>query len=303
MLSPITPIRDRFASGPPILLDGPTGTELERRGVDTAVPQWSAAALVAAPEVVSRIHCDYVAAGAELLTANTFRTHALNLAAVGWQDRADELTRLAARLAREAAQEATRPVWVAGSIAPLGDCYTPTTDLLSADFEREHRRMAESLARAGVDAILVETHPILQEAVAAARAALDTGLPTLVSLVCTPDGRLLSGERLGDAAAELARLPIALLSVNCVVADAIGGLLAVLRKSTPRTALGAYGNIGGFDPIRGWVNTRAADPEAYAELAADWLAAGLRMVGGCCGTTPAHLERLRRLLDRGSTAG
>src|SRR5262245_41106780 len=113
------PFRDRLAGTQPILLDGATGTELNRRGVDTSLPLWSAAALLRAPEVVRQIHADYVASGAQAITANTFRTHERNLRASGLADArrlASELTAQAVALARSAAGALA---WVAGSQAPL----------------------------------------------------------------------------------------------------------------------------------------------------------------------------------------
>ncbi len=289
--------RERLTIGPPLLLDGPTGTELQRRGVETDVPQWSAAALVTAPEVVRAIHQDYVDAGAEILTANTFRTHALNLAAVGWEDRAAELTTLAVQLAREAATRGTRPIWIAGSQAPIGDCYTPWATPSDEILRREHQRMSEQLAAAGVDLILVETHPTLREALAASRAALSTGLPVVTSFVCSREGRLLSGESLAEAAEQAARLPIAAVCVNCVVADAVQAAIDVLAKASRGIPIGAYANVGYFDLDRGWVNSASVDPVVYRELARGWLQAGARLIGSCCGTTPEHIRELRRLID------
>lgn len=290
-------LRERLSVGPPLLLDGPTGTELQRRGVETNVPQWSAAALVTAPDVVRAIHRDYVEAGAEILTANTFRTHALNLAAVGWEDRAAELTALAVCLAREAAEGGTRPIWIAGSQAPIGDCYTPWETPSDEVLRREHQRMSEQLAAAGADLILVETHPTLREALAATRAALSTGLPVVTSFVCSREGRLLSGESLAEAAAQVARLPIAAVCVNCVVADAVQAALEVLAQASHGVPIGAYANVGYRDPERGWVNSASVDPVVYREQARGWLKAGARLIGSCCGTTPAHIRELRRLID------
>lgn len=291
-------ILERLQSGPPLLLDGPTGTELQRRGVSTEGPQWSAAALVTAPEVVAQIHADYVAAGAEVLTANSFRTHRLNLASRGWEDRAAELTTEAVRLARRAATAVQRPVWVAGSQAPIADCYTPDLTPQEVVLAAEHLRMAEQLAAAGVDLILVETHPTLREALAATRAALSTGVPVVTSFVCGPAGRLLSGESLGEAAAEVARLPVAAVCVNCIVAETVLEAVRVLRAAVGgRCAVGAYANVGFLSPERGWVQTESVDPRVYQRQAAQWLTAGARLMGSCCGTTPEHIRCLAELLQ------
>jgi len=292
----LQPLLDRLGEARPILLDGATGTELHRRGVATSLPLWSAAALIDAPAIVQQIHRDYVAAGAEVITANTFRTHERNLWAGGMPDAkvaAARLTCEAVTLARAAVGTAA---WVAGSQAPLEDCYSPQLTPPNDELDREHRQMAENLAAAGVDFILVETQPTIGEAVAATRAAAATGLPVLTSFVCRADGCLLSGEPLAEAARAVIPLKPAAVLVNCAPARAMHRLLEILRGECGDTPRGCYANIGEPDDVRGWRNT-AEDPAIYAAHAQTWLAAGAHLIGGCCGTTPRHIERLRHLID------
>src|SRR5690606_9564410 len=161
----------------------------------------SARAALDDPARGARLDHAYVAAGAEIVTADTCRTHRRSLAAAGLAARAAELTALAVRLARAAAGQAagSRPCWIAGSIAPLEDCYRP--DLVPDDeaLAREHAAQAEALAAAGADLLLVETMNTVREAHAATRAAAATGLPVWTSFVCDGAGRLLSGEPLAAA--------------------------------------------------------------------------------------------------------
>ncbi|MFQ5734329.1 MAG: homocysteine S-methyltransferase family protein [Planctomycetaceae bacterium] len=290
----IRPLEERLQESRPLLLDGATGTELNRRGVDTRLPLWSARALVEATGVLGGIHRDYVDAGADILTANTFRTHRRNLAHAGWGGRACELTRRAVEIARSAADGRA---WVVGSQPPLEDCYLPDLVPGDAELDHEHGEMSRNLAAAGVDAILVETQNTIREAVAAVQAARQTALPLLVSFVCGVDGRLLSGESLGDAAKTVQPFaPLAIL-VNCVPADAALSMLRELRNAVTPVPIGGYANIGRSDPQQGWINTDARDPDCYAAYADSWLRAGARIIGGCCGTTPAHIRRLRALID------
>ncbi len=287
-----TSLRDRLKSGPPLLLDGATGTELARRGIPVDVPGWSAPAIDSAPAVVRAIHADYLAAGAEIITANTFRTHARSVGGAGGERVAAELTRRAVALARDAGAGGA---WVAGSQAPLEDCYSPQLVPPDAELEREHRAMAEQLAAAGVDVILVETQNAIREAVAATRAAARTGLPVFVSFVCDRAGRLLSGESIPAAVrGVLPWQPDALL-VNCLPAETVAPALRELRAAAPSIAIGAYANVGYADARGRWVAT-AGDPAAYAEHAREWLLLGAAIVGGCCGTTPEYIARLRELL-------
>ncbi len=287
---------ERLNDPRPILMDGATGTELNRRGVDTALPLWSAAALLTAPEVLERIHVDYLDAGAEMVTANTFRTHARNLAAGGLADQALELTRRAVEIARRAAGQRG---WVAGSQAPLEDCYRPDLTPEESALGEEHAGMAKNLAEAGVDVILVETMPTIREAVAATRAAVATGTPTMVSFICDRNALLLSGESLVTAAKAVLEFGPAAVLVNCGPARWLADAVRVLREHCGGTPVGAYANIGEADPQQGWRNTSAADPSRYALYARDWIHAGARLIGGCCGTTPAHIDAIRQLIRPG----
>jgi len=283
-----------------IILDGAMGTELARRGVDTGLPLWSANALMAAPEVVKQIHLDYLRAGAQVLTANTFRANPRTLARAGLVGRSRALAFLAIDLARQAVAmfcaespcPNRRPL-IGGSIAPVEDCYSPWLVPGDAELEAEHGEMARHLADAGCDLILVETMNTTREAVIAARAATATGLPVWVSVTLNARHELLSGEPLRDAAQAILSAQPAALLVNCIpvaqTLSALKELRAAIGQAPVR--IGAYANAGHVEAA-GWSMARGVAPEAYAEAAAEWLAAGARIIGGCCGTSPDHIARL-----------
>ncbi|MDQ3035401.1 MAG: homocysteine S-methyltransferase family protein, partial [Myxococcota bacterium] len=153
---------------PITILDGPLGSELDRRGVPTPLPRWSAGAIDAAPDVIAAIHRDYARAGASVATACTFRT---TRRAVG--DDWERLARRAVELARASVLPGHR---VAGSIAPLEDCYRPELSP-GARSRVEHRELARTLADAGVDLLLCETFPHVGEALVAVEEAARTGVP------------------------------------------------------------------------------------------------------------------------------
>jgi S-methylmethionine-dependent homocysteine/selenocysteine methylase len=287
---------ERLAQGPVLLIDGATGTELERRGAPTRLPLWSARALVAAPELVERIHRDYAEAGAEVLTADTFRTQERALARDGLGPRAAELTRLAVALARRAAAAAPQVAWVAGSMPPLEDCYRPDLVPDAASLAREHALHARNLADAGVDLLLLETMNTAREAVAAVRAAGATGLPVWVSFVCDGGARLLSGEPLAEALAAVAPFAPALVGVNCAPPDAVAAALPSLARSG--LPFGVYANLGAPDDAGGFARSRDCAPEQFAAHALGWVAAGASAVGGCCGTRPEHVRAIARALGR-----
>lgn len=282
----------RMRGAGPVLLDGATGTELERRGLPSALPLWSSHALLDAPEAIAQIHAEYVDAGAEIITANTFRTQSRVLAKLAAAEgRARELTQRAVSLAREAADRRPGEVWVAGSAPPLEDCYRPDWAPDAKSLDIEHREHAVQLAEAGVDLILVETMNNIAESVSAARAAALTRLPFFISFICGSDGRLLSGERLGDALAAVRATGPAVVLVNCLPPSAVAPCLAPLAASG--FAFGIYANLGApyaNSPAR---RREDCDPEDFAERARGWVAAGARVLGGCCGTTPEHIRALR----------
>lgn len=277
-----------------LILDGATGTELNRRGVDTGLPLWSANALlfVEGSRVLQDIHEDYLRAGADILTTNTFRTHRRALAPSGNADRALELTRRAVEIARTAITNVPSgcPRFVAGSISTLEDCYRP--DLVPPDdqLRSEHSERVHHLLECGVDVFLIETINTIREASIIAKLAMITGTPVIVSFVCDRDGKILSGENLADAARELLPLGICAIGVNCGPTPNLAKPLAELQVACPKDfPLIAYGNIGYADDAVGWVNTDAENPSAYCQHAEHW---PVKIVGGCCGTTPAHIAGL-----------
>ncbi len=317
---PPVSFRERLRSGLPLVLDAALGTELLRRGADLSPPLWSAQALLDRPDLVEEVHRENVEAGADVLTIATFRLHARNLRDSSCSLSQGELIARAVTLARRAASEvsekvnvanapratpqqerrAVRPsggathfskeifsaIAIAGSLAPLEDCYQPERVPSEAEISSEHAEMAVALAAAGVDLILVETMNTIREALAASRGAAATGLPVVVSCVTDGAGRLLSGEPIEDFARALLALPRPpdALGINCVAASALGSDLALLARAAPGTPLAAYGNTF----------SRAVPPRAYASLAGGWTALGARLVGGCCGTTAAHTRALRQ---------
>jgi len=282
-----------------LILDGATGTELNRRGVDTGLPLWSANALMndRDAKILQQIHEDYLRAGADIITTNTFRTHRRALAPSGNASRAREFTHRAVEIARAAISNVPSdgPRFVAGSISTLEDCYRP--DLVPSDEELldEHSDRIIDLIECGVDLILVETINSIREAVIITRLAAATGTPVVVSFVCDREGRILSGETLTDAANQLLPLGISAIGVNCGPTPNLAKPLAELRALCGDDfPLIAYGNIGYADNEVGWVNTDSENPNVYCSHALHWPA---KIIGGCCGTTPEHIAELKMAFE------
>ncbi len=280
------------------LLDGPLGTELERRGLVLPAPLWSARAVIEAPELLSEIHGEYARAGAEVHTSCTFRTTARALRGTAHATRWRELVHMAVEICRAAVGPRAR---VAGSIAPLEDCFepqhTPPDDVLIA----EHALLARCLADAGCDLLLVETMPTLRELARATRAAVATGLPVWSAVTLGPRGNFFDAAGLAAARRAAEDEGAQAFLVNCTAPGLIGPALQAAAADAPvRLQLGAYANalftVDGSQPgDRADAEAGAVTewpPRRYAAAAETWLSSGATILGGCCGTTPAHVALL-----------
>jgi S-methylmethionine-dependent homocysteine/selenocysteine methylase len=288
-------------AGPPTLLDGAVGTELARRGVDARGPLFGAQALLDARgrALLAEVHRDYLKAGAQVITAATFRTNPRAVLASGVPGaRFPALAEAAVRVAREAAAGRAR---VAGSVAPVADCYRPALSPPRSVALREHGENARALAAAGCDLLLVETVCAAEEGLAAVEACAATGLEVWVAAMAAPGARgpcapvLLDG---GDLAAFFRRARDAggrAALINCTPCDGID--LALPAAAASGLPWGAYAHMGEIDPAVAWPASPVLSPDAYRARAAAWVACGATVVGGCCGTTPAHIAALARLAN------
>jgi S-methylmethionine-dependent homocysteine/selenocysteine methylase len=277
------------------ILDGALGTELGRRGVDTRSRLFSAAALLdqAGRRALRAIHAEYVAAGADVLTAATFRTNRRALAAAGLGSQFPELARVAVSEAR-AAIPAGRMVRVAAAMAPLEDCYRPDLRPPPGVARAEHEEHARALGAA--DLLLVETVAAADEGLAAVAAARATGLPVWVAAMATPRATLLDGSDLAAFFRAAVSEGASAVLVNCTPCDGIDFALGAAASAGVR--FGAYAHMGPLDPAVPWPAQPVLSPEEYAERALRWVRRGASVVGGCCGTSPAHVRALAAALRR-----
>ncbi len=283
-----------------VIMDGGTGTEILRRGVHTTLPLWSSGALLTHPHIVQSIHADYIRAGAEIIITNTFRTTGRTLGKAHMGEKARDLTILAVQLARRAITETSpnQEVYIAGSIAPLEDCYTPDLVPDDSQLEHEHYEHAKNLADGGVDFLLVETMNTIKEALFALRAARRVGLPIAISFCCSPKLTLLSGETLEEAIVKIEPLMPLFISINCTSAEATSSVIKQIRPLT-HVSLGTYANGDGVpDDEDGWKFNGNMNEKTYLQHARNWVKMGVQVIGGCCGTTPAYIQALAKNLPR-----
>ncbi len=303
-------IRTNLDGNRAVLLDGATGSELVRRGT-----RWRWHGLRTDPYLVEALHREYIAAGADVIRTNTFQLnrriylnvfrdadHMRHIGAPGVEDRAQELTLRATEVARSARDAAGRDVAIAGVMSPLEHCFRPDLAPPEQEAQPEHAETARQLVSGRVDLLLLESMNTVGEARAAARAALETGLPVWASFVLGPEGQILSGERLTDGVRALEELGVDVILVNCAPPEDVSGILKALLSATQRP-VGAFAQIGRFNPPS-WkfefhpqfAETESWPPERYAKVARGWVEAGVRVVGGCCGTTPDHIRALKEVL-------
>jgi S-methylmethionine-dependent homocysteine/selenocysteine methylase len=290
------------------LLDGGMGRELRNRGVPIPNSIWSANALLVAKDTVLQIHKDYIAAGADIITTNTYGIIRSDLKKEGIEDKFVELNRLAGKLAIAASRsDEEGGVAVAASLPPLGGSYRPDLVGKFEELVPLYREQAEVL-EPYCDLFLCETMSSGEEARAAATAACEFGKPVWISFTLHEDksGKLRSGETIAAAAAKLNGLPVSGILANCSAPESIDAAMPELVKLGK--VAGGYANtfqdvpkdwtLDGKKATDGLLKTRDdLDPEQYAAHAQKWLAAGAKVIGGCCGTGPAHIARLKKLIE------
>ncbi|MDP8921481.1 MAG: homocysteine S-methyltransferase family protein [Chloroflexota bacterium] len=298
------PIREWLRRGEVAILDGAIGTEILRRDVT-----WADHQVLDRPTVIRAIHEDYVRAGADIISTNTFQltrrtlfnhfrdeAHRRHVGPPDLDDRAERLLRAAVSLAVEARDAAAngRPVAVAGAITTIEWCFRPDLAPPPELARAEYRETIATLADAGCDLVLIETVNSVGEAVAAVQAANDVGLPSWVAFVPNERGHLFTDETLAQAEAALAPLGPDAILLNCAPPDDCRAGLRELAAARS-AATGIYPHVGRFDPPE-WLFTDEYPPDRYLAEARGWVQMGARVVGGCCGTTPEHIRALASAL-------
>ena len=294
------------------ILDGGMGRELMRAGAPFRQPEWSALALMLAPDTVRAAHARFAEAGAEVITTNSYALVPFHIGEDKFKAEGRKLADLAGRLAREAADNAPRKVRVAGSLPPLFGSYRP--DLFDAkDAPRIIRPLIDGLSP-HVDLWLAETQSSLAEVRFARKAVGDDQRPFWASFTLDDDNedlsrpKLRSGECVAMAVGAVLDLGIDAILFNCsqpeVMAGAVEAARAVREARGVAARIGVYANA--FAPQRptsagGGANEELTDiradltPENYARFAADWIKRGAGIVGGCCGIGPEHIAALNGL--------
>ncbi len=297
-----SPFLDRLATGVPVLFDGAMGTELYARGVpfERCFDELN----LVQPDLVQEIHRAYIAAGADVIETNTFAANRVRLADFGLEDRVREINFRGVRLAREAREVSGESVFLAGSISGLGQPLAPV-GTISLDAARVvFVEQIEALLEAGVDLLVLETFSNLEELRQAVLAAtsVSSDLPILAEVSIADDGTTLAGASPEAVVDLLEPLGVTAVGVNCGVGPQ--SALEAIERMAARTRLPlvAMPNAG-VPATQGGRQMYLASPAYFAEYVGRFSRAGVAILGGCCGTTPAHIAAMRQVLPGQRTTG
>jgi homocysteine S-methyltransferase len=295
-----------------LIIDGGLATELERRGYDLRDPLWSAKLLLENPEAIRQLHADYLWAGADCIISASYQATLPGFIARGLkEDEAERLIRLAVQLAREArdqfwseyrrkypAKRRRRPL-VAASVGPYGAYladgaeYTGKYDLTLDELTAWHRPRWRMLADCGADLLACETIPARDEAAALAILLAETDHPAWISFSCRDGAHISDGTPLTAVVPLLADLPNLLaIGANCTAPRFIPDIIKNIQQVTAKPII-VYPNSGErYNPQGGgWEGE--ADPSAFGTMCREWRKTGAALIGGCCRTSPAHIQQIR----------
>jgi homocysteine S-methyltransferase len=284
----------------PVLCDGAMGTLLYAKGIfiNRSYDELN----LSQPDLIRGIHHDYLQAGAEIIETNTFGGNSFRLGRHSLADKVRDINRAGVRLAREAAK--SFDVWVAGSVGPLGTRIEPLGKTSFQEAREAFRDQIEVLAESGVDLLILETFGYLEEIHQAMLAARDVSakLPIVAQVTIDEDGNCLDGSDPQTFVSRLEEWGADVIGCNCSVGPV--AMLDAMEKVRAATSLplAAQPNAGIPRSVDGR-NIYLCSPEYMASYARKFVAAGVRLVGGCCGTTPEHIRVMKSALRVGEARG
>jgi len=276
----------------PLVFDGAMGTEIYDRGV--FIQACYDELCVSNPRLIRQIHLDYLEAGAQVIETNTFGANPIKLQTFGLAERTAEINRAGVKLAREAVMASGAEAFVAGAVGPCTESNQRMPVAFAPEVETAFRTQMAALASEGVELFLLETFSDLNELLLAARVGKEFGVPVLASFALTQRGETALGTRAESMTSALDEDPnVDVVGINCGtgpsgVFDALQSVLPFTRKPVV-----VMPNAGYPREISGRV-LYMTSPEYFTEYAKKFIESGVRGVGGCCGTTPAHIRMMSR---------
>ncbi len=282
-------------------MDGAFGTVLHGRGIP--IDQSFDAVNLTNPALVAEIHRGYIDAGSDMIETNTFGANPYKLSEHGLQHQVAEINQAAVAIARRVIAGSFRDVLLAGSIGPLGVRLAPLGRVTAVEAEAAFREQIVALVEAppaGVDLIIIETMSDIKEIEAAVRAVRSVApeLPVITQMTFTRDDRTFLGYPPEALATHLAGLDVDAVGINCSGGPAqVLRLIGIVRQLAPDVPVSAAPNAGWPEQMAGGRVMYPATPDYFADYARAFVDAGVSLIGGCCGTTAAHISAMRQALD------
>ena len=284
----------------PLIMDGAMGTELMRRGIELPLPLWSSMSNIDQFDQVMNIHKDYIEAGSDILTANTFRTTPRTFIKAGYsQNESEIISEQCCNMAIEAAKHAVKKenTLIAGSVAPLEDCYEPLHFPGKEIAKKEFQLIIDRIIRKGVDILLFETMGNYEEIESVLQVSNHVDIQRWLSIVLKNKNSILDGTELQKVVELANKNKIDMVLINCTPVNIILEALDIFlgyRKGK----WGVYPNAGENMPTKDGEFVSKLDDESFCKAIQDYITLGASVVGSCCGSTPNTVRKISNMIKK-----
>ena len=284
----------------PLIMDGAMGTELMRRGIELPLPLWSSMSNIDQFDQVMNIHKDYIEAGSDILTTNTFRTTPRTFIKAGYsQNESEIISEQCCNMAIEAAKHAVKKenTLIAGSVAPLEDCYEPFHFPGKEIAKKEFQLIIDRIIRKGVDILLFETMGNYEEIESALQVSNHVDIQRWLSIVLKNKNSILDGTELQKVVELANKNKIDMVLINCTPVNIILEALDIFlgyRKGK----WGVYPNAGENMPTKDGEFVSKLDDESFCKAIQDYITLGASVVGSCCGSTPNTVRKISNMIKK-----
>ena len=279
-------------------MDGAMGTELMRRGIELPLPLWSAMANIDQSKHVTEIHEDYIESGSNVITTNTFRTTPRTFIKAGYSDLDSlKLSKQAFKMAVKAARDARndKNILIAGSIAPLEDCYVPIKFPGSVIAKKEYRFITNMVSNSCVDIMLFETMGSYDEIEVALQVSKDVEMEKWLSIILKDKNHLLDDTKIEKVIGLATEYDVDMLLINCtstkIINNALPSFLNIWKGKW-----GTYPNAGESMPTKEGVFTSILSDNEFSEYIRNYINLGASLVGSCCGSTPDTVRKISNII-------
>ena len=287
-----------FNNKKPLIMDGAMGTELMRRGIELPLPLWSAMANIDQGKHVTEIHEDYIESGSNVITTNTFRTTPRTFIKAGYSELDSlKLSKQSFKMAVKAARDARndKNILIAGSIAPLEDCYVPSKFPGSVIAKKEYRFITNMVSNSCVDIMLFETMGSYDEIEVALQVSKDVEMEKWLSIILKDKNHLLDDTKIEKVIGLATEYDVDMLLINCtstkIINNALPSFLNIWKGKW-----GTYPNAGESMPTKEGVFTSILSDNEFSEYIRNYINLGASLVGSCCGSTPDTVRKISNII-------